>query len=677
MESEDFRWIEVELPEAGLPSYKRSLRKAVEALLDLCKTTARDVPAIEKLRDSALAARLPSGPGTVTARVWFSILVDLATQGWHLELSGGAVRLCAPSALTNDPMAEKERVRAGHLVERDRHLLEETTRKFVTMMETRRLHRGEWHSIFSLLRDGRDLAMKCAEVAESDEIGESGLRAVLDPYIQIAEAEAVCSHTGLKLIDIWRYCRLTWSTVPQSVPGRRMLVLIRDRAAPNHPIVGIGALGSAVVQLGVRDEWIGWTPGKLVKRLQDNRNGTTARWLLDAVDQAIADIYLADFRSEGLISRTDLKAPRAAVSEKLRREAAKCRAAHERYSRAGNHKVSANSPQAGNWRAQAKTFLFRSKRALALANALEVRATFQKYGLKTRSPRSGFDALLGSVDGRQALSAAIRYIKSCHVGIDMADITVCGAIPPYTHILGGKLVALMLASPAIVEAYRKRYADAVSVIASSVKGALVNRRPNLVLLGTTSLYGVGSSQYNRLKVPRIAFGDASEGELRFLELGKTVGFGSYHFSQTTMTEIDTLAQQRRGGRRVNNIFGEGVNPKLRRIREALEQTGFPSDALLRHGSPRVVYGVPLATNFREILMGIDKRPRWIVGGTAPEIGTNAIIDFWRHRWLWARIRAEHILEQVAGHTTESPVTHGARVRLAGESEGLPLFRENE
>jgi hypothetical protein len=281
--------------------------------------------------------------------------------------------------------------------------------------------------------------------------------------------------------------------------------------------------------------------------------------------------------------------------------------------------------------------------------------------------------VLNARDGRHALSGILRQIKAQHVGIDMADITVCGAIPPYTHLLGGKLISLLLGSPEIVEAYRKKYSRAISLIASGVKGTIVRRRPNLVLLGTTSLYGVSSSQYNRLVIPRSELGARSSGELRFIELGRTVGFGSYHFSQGTTDEMSDLAQQRRGGRRVNNIFGEGVNPKLRKIREALDQCGFPSDALLRHGSPRLVYALPLAGNLADLLMGRSKRPRWILRTTAPSDGTKLIASFWRRRWLTGRIQSAEVLAQVASHSVGHPIVHGARVHSVGDEFGLPLF----
>jgi hypothetical protein len=137
--------------------------------------------------------------------------------------------------------------------------------------------------------------------------------------------------------------------------------------------------------------------------------------------------------------------------------------------------------------------------------------------------------------------------------------------------------------------------------------------------------------------------------------------------------MSVLAQQRRGGRRVNNIFGEGVNPKLRKIREGLDASGFPSDAILRHGSPRLVYGVPLAENFRSILLGLSRRPRYLIGMKEPKLASELISSYWRKRWLSGRIRSAEVIEQLRSHSTVRPVRHGARVRQSEAEAGLPLF----
>ena len=98
------------------------------------------------------------------------------------------------------------------------------------------------------MRDGRALAAQL-RAARAKPIGAraSALAEVIAPYLQFVDEAARCEHTGLRLMDIWRYFRHTWANQYVSVPGRSMMFLVRDGAAPNHPVMGIGAISSAVV----------------------------------------------------------------------------------------------------------------------------------------------------------------------------------------------------------------------------------------------------------------------------------------------------------------------------------------------------------------------------------------------------------------------------------------------
>src|SRR5207253_1710086 len=120
-------------------------------------------------------------------------------------------------------------------------------------------------------------------------------------------------------------------------------------------------------------------------------------------------------------------------------------------------------------------------------------------------------------------------------------------------------ICLLLCSPEVSRHYGKRYGDQPSLIASSTRGKAVTRQPDLVFLGTTSLYGTGSSQYNRIKVNAAKFGGDADDVLEFRELGYSEGFGSFHFSRETVEVMDVLLARAHEGRRVNSIFGEGVN----------------------------------------------------------------------------------------------------------------------
>ena len=65
----------------------------------------------------------------------------------------------------------------------------------------------------------------------------------------------------------------------QSTPGRKLFFLIRDRAALNHPVIGIGALGSPIIQLAVRDAWIGWTGEQVADAIVSRPTKKWAVWV--------------------------------------------------------------------------------------------------------------------------------------------------------------------------------------------------------------------------------------------------------------------------------------------------------------------------------------------------------------------------------------------------------------
>ena len=163
------------------------------------------------------------------------------------------------------------------------------------------------------------------------------------------------------------------------------------------------------------------------------------------------------------------------------------------------------------------------------------------------------------------------------------------AMPPYNEILGGKLVAMLMIAPETVIEYRRRYAGLPSIIASSMAGRSLSRAADLVFIGTTSLYGQRPSQYDRISIPEDIGSQASMG-LRFEYLGRTKGIGTFQFGDRTVAELAVLLAQSKRGQQVNSVFGEGVNPRLRKVRDGLDALGLPTDDLLNHGGPQLVYG---------------------------------------------------------------------------------------
>ena len=609
------------------------------------------------------------------------VLSDLARQRWSIRVSeGGDIEVKRPAEDRLDPRREKARIRAQELVKRDEQLREPAARRFIQGMEKKSVYEGRFVSIYSLIRDGRELAdsLRAARSLTGDE-GVRALRDVINPYLQFVDDGEYCEHTGLRLQDIWRYFRHTWTNQYTSTPGRSMAFIVRDRAREYHPVVGIGALGSPIVQIRERDAWIGWQPEAFMEFVRETPSAELGDWLHRTVETAVGEIYLDDFFEEELLSPADLHGPTPEVIQRLISYFEKQRELHHRFANSRDLKRTAKRDEEGgseiHWQARARTHLYRSKRALSLAGMLRSRMVLQQH-LSSSPSCDEVRALLDTGDGRRIVRKVLRKAKGDRIGIAIADITVCGAVAPYNLLLGGKLVSMLAASPEVVTAYREKYVAHESEIASSMAGRPIVRRSELVFLGTTSLYGVGSSQYNRLRMPAERIGGKKAEQLAFLELGKSEAYGTSHFSSDTVRTLVSLLQQSSNGQRVNSIFGEGVSPKLRKIRDGLDALKMPADMLLQHGRQRIVYGVPIVRNLREFLLGMDDEPDYLFDMDEPERCTEGIGDWWTERWLRKRIMSDNVLTRVEQHTLVRPIRHGARVVLPRIDDGQgTLFDE--
>lgn len=205
------------------------------------------------------------------------------------------------------------------------------------------------------------------------------------------------------------------------------------------------------------------------------------------------------------------------------------------------------------------------------------------------------------------------------------DAYVIGALPPYNHLLGGKLISYILASKEIRDIYRKKYKDQVSIIEGRISDKLVG-------IFTTSLYGK-SSQYNRLSY---------KGELLYQPIGETKGFGTLHLSQQTIEAMIELLHA--NGIIVSHEFGNGPSWVMRVIRAAGDLLGFDSDYLLKHSFKRSIYFVPLAKNFRDVLNGEVKRPIYI------DHKMKDLVLYWKNRWLENRRTNPDVIMKVLDFT---------------------------
>jgi hypothetical protein len=85
------------------------------------------------------------------------------------------------------------------------------------------------------------------------------LNSEIDPIIEVCETE--------KQHRLFRMLRYYWSSPYSEYVGRRIKLIIRDRALPNKPVIGIAALGSPIIHIPERDDFIGWDKETRTKNL--------------------------------------------------------------------------------------------------------------------------------------------------------------------------------------------------------------------------------------------------------------------------------------------------------------------------------------------------------------------------------------------------------------------------
>lgn len=591
---------------------------------------------------------------TVRYGATLRVLRDLLSQGWTIREDDEGIILDAPGRTLvrfDDPETAKESVRRSFAFARDAQLREASTAEFIETMERRGIGR--------LFASGTELAARLTKDGT----------AAIEPELQVIEPAARDETTGIRLQDVWRYARHFWSIPYQSTPGRNLFYLVRDRARRERPLIGIAALGNPVLGLTKRDDYFGWS----AHGLQTQLAGMTARKKRELSAHMMAVLWegVQMTYADDLGLPTDpLASPATTVAklEELERLSAADRLANLDAAGEGRDpdylliRGAHTAVESGNvdeidWDRVACTALYRRKRAGALADVYRALGVLTNLGFTDRGGK--LDAALADSEGWRAVEIALRRIKQDALASNVMELITCGAVSPYRGVLGGKLVALLMASRQVVADVDSRYGGRVSIIASAMAGRPIRRPAKLALLTTSSLYeAYGSSQYNRLKV------ETEKGSLGYRKIARTESFGTVQFAPDTVQALHSVGRHDANRREVNNLFGEGTSPKLRQIRSGLEALGLDAASFLKHNSRRIVYAVPLCANTDDVVLRVSDRPRYLL--PAGPAGTQILVEYWRDRWLRNRIERPDVLEAVREEEFEGfRLSHeSARVRAA-------------
>lgn len=591
-------------------------------------------------------------------RACWLLLRDLQRIGWQFHWRNNTLFLGKPALATKpqtpeEIVAQKKAIQSAMAFARKDRL--QRYSEFISRMLTPSSNGLVKHSIIDLVASGADIARalnKAARARRADRRHEL-LHSAIQPYLQLVNENERCEFTGHRLSDIWRFFRFTWSNPPETTPGRTLLYLVRDAARPFHPVMGIFSLENAALRISCRDHYLGWTPESFIERIESAEHpARTVRkhfeFLLTSLDRGLEDID-----SRGLCSRRDIRTPTEATIRTLMDIARKSddermSALKEWQERSEDDEV--DQSELGNISLAAETALYRRKRAEQLGRLLAAKVRIQALLLSKEFPLP-VSQFIRSEAGVAAIRTALVANKNRHIGTSLLELNVCGAIPPYNSLLAGKLSALLAVSPTVVFDYRKRYGNRPSDIASRMKGEDVIRPAELVFVGTSSLYAGGSSQYNRLRLPRDLFDSTSD--VHWQRLGETAGYGTLHISRETLNALESVLIVQGKASRSNHVFGEGASPKFRSVRSGIEAILLPrhrstADAIGRHEMRRIVYGCALAENARDVVSNVAAKPRYYFGNlTSPSNATDRIITFWIDRWLASRINHQPALDAVS------------------------------
>lgn len=219
------------------------------------------------------------------------------------------------------------------------------------------------------------------------------------------------------------------------------------------------------------------------------------------------------------------------------------------------------------------------------------------FNLKVRDEKIGWD-----------------HLQRAKALVNMMDAYVLGAVPPYSYLLGGKLVASLLRTKEVVDVFNEKYRETTGIISGEKKQA------KLVALTTTSSLG-RSSIYNRLRLVGTDY---------FSSIGFTSGWGHFHIPDRLFAEMRQYLEDSGDTHSKRFLYGHGPNYRMRTIRRALDLLGMDGN-LIQHGLPREVFFCSVADNATKILTGKNKRPVYSGLKTVEEVAALA-----KDRWVIPR-----------------------------------------
>jgi hypothetical protein len=200
---------------------------------------------------------------------------------------------------------------------------------------------------------------------------------------------------------------------------------------------------------------------------------------------------------------------------------------------------------------------------------------------------------------------------------NVLEAFVLGSVPPYSSLLCGKLVAMLVASDEVRASYRRTYGGREALISGDRGDG------RLVMVTTASALG-RSSIYNRVRFRRRTL---------YEPIGFTSGYGEFQFTNGLYSKIHDFALSHCEAAAGHENWGSRFRNRREVVRKSLAKLGFDRQ-FLHHGIRRELFAVPLAMNTREFLRGETQRVQWFHQSAAE------IVEEFRQRWLLPRAQRD-------------------------------------
>lgn len=183
-----------------------------------------DIVPQKSLRDNELVQFSLKGKSP-QQRVRLLILRDLWNLEWQIKIGKKKIEVAPPESYNKETIKQAMSIKRNEIISANK----------------------EWID--------KNLELARSNLAN----GFDALDSPIDPCIEVCKTDA--QHA---LFKIFRYY---WSSPYSDYVGRRIKLLIRDKGLPNKPIIGIAALGSPIIHIPERDEFIGWDMKTRTKNL--------------------------------------------------------------------------------------------------------------------------------------------------------------------------------------------------------------------------------------------------------------------------------------------------------------------------------------------------------------------------------------------------------------------------